>query len=222
MDPVIQVRDALREGRLPAEQLTARGIGEHLGKTTSVVYHHYGSLDLFLFEVGQAGLAVLAERMDAVRQSGGELADLAATFVRFGLETPGLYALMFERSYDWAEIRRRHKHGDTPGHLMWRSLVELLRAEGSPHPLTDARILFGGLHGLVSLALSGRANIGTLEISDEAAAIEAARSLARRLGRRTHDDDPRPAHPHKRPHARKSPRQVGDERAPRRPRRRPR
>jgi AcrR family transcriptional regulator len=242
-DPVTHVRDALRSGRLRAEDLTARRLGDELGKTTSVLYHHYGSLDGFLHAVAQSGLSVLAERLDAVLAAGGDFADVAEAFVRFGMEAPALYALQFERRFDWAQLRRTGcLPPDLPGRRLWQLTVEHLRLAGAKQPALDARMLFAGLHGLVSLALSGRANIGTLEVPDEVAAVEAARALARRLcplrhrqshsktktksnrtsQRSTHDDDRRSAAPAQRKHAAQPPRQVGDERAPGRTRRRPR
>jgi hypothetical protein len=61
---------------------------------------------------------------------------------------------------------------------LWRGLVAQVAAFGSQKPLDDARLFVAGLHGLVSMALSGRANVGTLEVSDKDAAISAARRLA--------------------------------------------
>jgi AcrR family transcriptional regulator len=213
---------------LSAADLTARGLGQALGKTTSVLYHHYGSLDGFLFVVGQSGMQILGERIDAVRRAGGDLADLAAEFVRFGLESPALYALMVERPYDWAALRREGRLGpELPGRSLWELLCDYLRATGAKDPVLDARLLFGGLHGLTSLAASGRANIGALEITDEEAALHAARTLARRLcpqacWRKDHDHHPRHAAPAERPRAAKPSRQIGHERTPGRGRRRPR
>src|SRR5258706_12212719 len=105
MDAVVYIRDSLRGGRLGPADLTARRLGEVLGKTTSVLYHHYGSLDGFLFAVGQSGMEVLGERLDAVRTAGGDLAHLSAEFVRFGLEAPALYALLVGRRYDSPALR---------------------------------------------------------------------------------------------------------------------
>lgn len=91
---------ALARGEIATDRLTARHLGEHLGKTSSVLYHHWGSLDGFLFAVSQAGFARLAETLGGRLQQPAELADLAEAFVRFGLDHPALYHVMFERPYD--------------------------------------------------------------------------------------------------------------------------
>jgi AcrR family transcriptional regulator len=173
---------ALARGRLGLAQLTARGLATFLGKTTSVVYHHHGSLDGFLFAVSQRGFAKLGERLRAVLANGDGLEQLAAAFVRFGLESPALYAIMFERRYDWAALRRAGAFKKAPpGMALWTELVAFLHGAGSGDPDGDARLILAGLHGTVSLAASGRANVGALSKSDREVALASARSLARRL-----------------------------------------
>lgn len=68
-----------------------------------------------------------------------------------------------------------------PGMSLWSAITAFLAGAGSPDPDGDARILYAGMHGLVSLANSGRANIGNMSIGDRDTAIAAARKLARRL-----------------------------------------
>lgn len=166
-----QIVDALLAGDLTAADLTARDLGAFLGKTTGHVYHRWGSLDGLLFAVSQVGFARLARQLGKVFEHTADLSEVAAAFVDFGLAHPDLYTLMFERRFDWEELRTRGAlTGDTPGLDLWRALAGQLGAE-------EARLLFAGLHGLVSLAASGRANIGITTKSDR----EVARASARRL-----------------------------------------
>jgi AcrR family transcriptional regulator len=179
---VSRVVKALQRGRLRLDQLTARGLGGFLGKTTSVVYHHYGSLDGFLFAVSQAGYVELGARLQELLDRGGALEDVGEAFVAFGLDAPGLYAVMFERRYDWALLRRAGVFEKKPlGLELWGRLIALLDASGSKQPEADARLLLAGLHGLVSLAATGRANVGALERTDREVALASARDLARRI-----------------------------------------
>jgi AcrR family transcriptional regulator len=122
-ESVEKVCQALSRGRLRLDQLTARGLGSFLGKTTSVVYHHFGSLDGFLFAVSQHGYLALRARMQRVLADGGKLDDMADAFVSFGLDSPALYALMFERRYDWAALRRSGMFDKKPlGLELWTEL----------------------------------------------------------------------------------------------------
>jgi AcrR family transcriptional regulator len=179
---VSRVCRALARGRLSLDALTARDLSKFVGKTTSLLYHHWGSLDGFLYAVSQAGFEELGQRFRKVIDDGGDLPNLAEAFVTFGLESPALYALMFERHYDWAALKKSGAFA-SPGtaHELWQSLVAALKSAGSDDPDMDARLLYSGLHGLVSLAVSGRANFGALAKTDREIALLAARRLALRL-----------------------------------------
>ncbi len=191
-DAVARVHRALAKGTLRADSLTTRELGAFVGKTTSVLYHHWGSLDGFLHAVSQAGFVDLGRRLQGVLESGGDLADVAESFVAFGLQSPALYSVMLERRYDWAALRKQGAFvGTLPGSALWSALTMLVAAAGSDEPDLDARIFFAGLHGLVSLALSGRANVGALTKTDRELAIAAARRLARRIGTTTVEGDAR-------------------------------
>jgi len=178
-DAVRTIRDAIAADDIPADELTARGLGARLGRTTSVLYHHWGSLDGFLFAVAQDGYLLLADRLGAVADAG--LPDLAEAFVAFGLEHKVLYGLMFERTWDWGALRATGAMADLPGLALWAQSTERLAGAGSDDPAGDALLLQAVLHGLVSLANSGRANVGDLTVSDRDAAIRAARTFARRI-----------------------------------------
>lgn len=177
MEPVERVKQALQSGELTAEELTARRLGELLGKTTSVLYHHWGSLDGFLHAVGQAGLRDLGARLAVALRSGG-LEGVAVAFVDFGLESPALYSLMFERRYDWSALSASGLLQASAGLALWTHVVSSFRAAGSPAPERDARVLLAGLHGLVSLASTGRANLAATDRSDADVARDTARHLA--------------------------------------------
>ncbi|WP_428263132.1 TetR/AcrR family transcriptional regulator [Haliangium sp.] len=189
MDATQIICDALARGELGLDDLTARRLGAYLGKTTSVLYHHWGSLDGFLFGVAQRGFERLGEVL-ARAASGATLADVAEAYVRFGLDHPTLYALMLERRYDWDGLRRAGAFEQArPSRVLWQILISRLAAAGAVDPDGDARILFAAVHGLVSLALSGRANAGALDQSDEEVAVTAARKLALRLCPHPHQGD---------------------------------
>jgi AcrR family transcriptional regulator len=178
----VAVYDALAEGALGPDDLTARQLGTFLGKTTSVLYHHWGSVDGFLFAVSQVGFRRLGAELGRRLERGARLEDIAAAFVTFGLDHPAVYALMFERRYDWDALRRSGVlDQEMAGLDLWSRVVAFLAGAGAADPDGDARILHAGLHGLVSLALSGRANVGKLSKSDRSLAISSARKLARRL-----------------------------------------
>ena len=83
---------------------------------------------------------------------------------------------MFEHYYEWQALREAGALTSGKGMAVWSGLVA--RFSESAQPEDDARAFYAGLHGLVSLANSGRANVGDLSLSDREAAIRAGRRLA--------------------------------------------
>ena len=176
-EAVIRVKEALRSGELGHDDLTARKLGSFLGKTTSVLYHHWGSLDGFLHAVVSSAMVDLAQRVDPL----GPIEGLAETYITFALESPVLYELMFSRPVDWQNLRQTEDLGSSPGLLLFRALASRLELAGSDAPMDDARILYAGLHGLASLAITGRANVDEIETSDGEVALRAARRLVHHI-----------------------------------------
>ncbi len=174
-EPVARIVDGLLTGQLAAADLSARGLGAYVGKTTGHVYHHWGSLGGLLFAVSKEGFRRLGELLVSVFREREDLADVAEAFVAFGLQHPALYHVMFEYPYDWAELRARGLlDGPMPGLALWRAVALDIGSE-------QARLLYAGLHGLVSLAKGGRANIGDSAQPDGDVARKSARALAELL-----------------------------------------
>lgn len=179
---VENVYRALKSRKLGGADLTTRRVCAFLGETTGALYHHYGSLDGFLFVVSQRGYVDLAAQLDKAFSRAEDVADIAESFVRFGLDHPELYPIMFERHFDWAALRERGAFDrPLPSAALLVAVTGALARAGSVDVAVDGRLLFAGLHGLVSLAASGRANVGALSVSDRDIAVTAARTLAARL-----------------------------------------
>jgi AcrR family transcriptional regulator len=170
---VLRVRDALISGKLGAEDLSARGLGKFLGKTSSVLYHHWGSLDRFLYAVSRASLATFSEALIDSLASADPLRAAARTYVRMALEHPALFHLALVRPFDWEDLKRAGQLGEEEALRAFWPLVEGLSKLGSPMPLVDARVFHASVHGIASLAAGGRMNSGDLSQTDEAAAYEA-------------------------------------------------
>lgn len=176
------VYSALVARELDDADLSARKLCRLLGKTTGALYHHFGSLDGLLFEVSQRAYASLKDRLESVYAERGDLADVAEAFVAFGLDHPELYPLMFERRFDWEALRARGVFDEkVESAKLIDAVACVLDKAGSTDVDMDGRLLFAGLHGLVSLAASGRANVRALDRTDRDVACAAARALARRI-----------------------------------------
>ncbi len=181
-DPVQHTCDALLAGELTVFDLSARRLSKFFGKTTSMFYSRWGSLDGFLFGVGQAGFVELGDRMRSAWRK-GDLRDVAEAFVRFGFEQESLYHVMFQLPHDWPALRLKGLLAEPlAGRQVWSELVDAVRESGAKTPEQDAHLLYAGLHGLVDQAITGRANFDDLASSDADVAVGLARRLAERLG----------------------------------------
>jgi AcrR family transcriptional regulator len=174
---VTRVRQAIEAGELGAGDLTARALSAFLGQTTSVLYHHFGSLEGFLYAVSIEGFVVLAGRLAAMQQAGASPQALAEAYVDFGLEQPVLYRLMLEDRYDWAALARAGQ-ALTPAQMgPWNAMIAIFERSGSDDPETDARVFHAAAHGIVLLALTGRMNTGDPDRSHREVALRAIRRL---------------------------------------------
>lgn len=181
-DAVDRIYRALVAGELDGADLSARRVASFLGKTTGAIYHRWGSFDGLLFAVGQRGFAELGARVAAAWARDPSFTRCAEVYVAFGLDHPALYPLLFERRFDWAGLRAAGAFAqESPGGQLFAGVLRLLQDAGSKSPLHDARLLMAGLHGIVSLATSGRMNTGDLSTPDRAAALTTARDLAERV-----------------------------------------
>lgn len=178
-EEVETVCDALASGELTADTLGARRVADLLGRTTGLLYHHWGSLDGFLLEVSQLGWTRLADAL--MEHALAPVEALADAYLRFAFAHPALYHLMAERRLDWPRLRAEGRLTAGSGLDLWDALTSRLELAGSDAPAEDARLLYASLHGLASLALSGRANVRDIDTTDEEVALRAARHLVRRL-----------------------------------------
>ena len=158
---VARVREGLESGALTSGDLTARRLAEYLGGTTSLLYHHFGSLDGFLravsddafdrFESSLSGFEARAATIDTFRV-------FAGNYISFAFERPTLYNLMFSRHLPANEppssVRGTERR--TPRGRVLRALVTQFRRAGSVSAKDDARLFHGSLHGLVALGTTPR------------------------------------------------------------------
>lgn len=174
-DPVDRVFRALCAGELRRADLTARKLAAFLGASTTVLYHHYGSVDGFLIRVDGAAWALLVETLRARDAAGASLEDLALAYLDFAFLHPDLYGLMTAHPFDRVALRDEGRL--SRAEPLVAAFAALLRRHGSRRPREDVHALFASLHGLASLALSGRTNLAGVADGDQ------ARATARRLVR---------------------------------------
>jgi AcrR family transcriptional regulator len=147
----------LRAGGRDTE-LTLRGVAREAGVAAPSVYAHFADLDELAVElirrhlVDLAGALARTAARTAARTGPDRLRAIARAYVRWGLDNPGPYIVVFE-GRALRQLSTADERALTAGVDLLGSLAELL-AELDPPP-ADPRLAAVGvwtaLHGVVSL-----------------------------------------------------------------------
>ncbi len=147
-----------------AASVTMRALGRRLGVSRAAPYRHFKDKGELLVAVAAAGFRRLNDRLQTVvagapRTSVERVRRLGEEYVRFALENPAHYRLMYGRE---ALTRQDHPELREAGSALFEQLVEVIRAHqksggikrGDPRAL--AYIAWSAVHGLASLLVDGQ------------------------------------------------------------------
>jgi hypothetical protein len=163
------VFQAILEGSLVRSEISARSVAGRIGQTTGFLYHHWGSLDLFLEEIAAGGWSLF---LDAVRlpfiHAPAPLSSVCVAYVEFALMHPTLY---------WTMASRVLQVPKAPVSLGATDFYQLLESLDPQCSQVRARAVHASLHGLAVHALSGR-----VASEDSAGNNSSSQKIARELG----------------------------------------
>jgi AcrR family transcriptional regulator len=143
------------------QAVTIRDVAEAVGVTPPSVYLHFADKDELLFAISERNVAEL-DRVteEAAAGSNDMLQSLALrgrAYVRFGVEHPEQYRILFMRnpaqtpqSFDFSRVGTAASFGHLLEHVT--RCVEEGLIEGDP--LQVSLVLWAGVHGLTSLLIS--------------------------------------------------------------------
>lgn len=146
--------------------VTLRGIANALGCSPMTPYRYFADKQAIFSAVRAAAFARFADAQEEAVQGAAEptarLARLARAYVRFALDEPHAYRIMFELDQTPEPEDRELRDEETRA---WTVLLGAIHAaveagalEGDPDTL--AHLYWGGLHGIVSLHLAGKLRLG--------------------------------------------------------------
>lgn len=144
--------------------VTMRAIGARLGVSRGALYRHFPDKSALLVAVAAAGFERLKKRVqsiDAAAQRAGidRFRRMGEAYVRFALENPAQYRLMYGKEaltrHDLPELR-------VAGDALLGLLVDVIRTHqrsgtirrGDPEAL--AYVAWSAVHGLASLVIDGQ------------------------------------------------------------------
>jgi len=147
-----------------AASVTMRALGQRVGVSRAAAYRHFHGKTELLVAVAGAGFERLGDRLrlvDAGTSGSGveRLRRLGEEYVRFALENPAHYRLMYGR-----ESLTRHELPELreAANTLYEQFVDLIRiyqqsgAIKRQDPRMQAYVAWSAMHGLASLLIGGQ------------------------------------------------------------------
>ncbi|MFQ5530104.1 MAG: TetR/AcrR family transcriptional regulator [Gemmatimonadota bacterium] len=147
-----------------AASLTMRALGQRLGVSRGAPYRHFDDKTALLVAVARAGFDRLNDRLRLVDAgaslSGVErLRHLGEEYVRFALENPAHYRLMYGRE---ALTRQELPELREAANALYEQFVNLIKVHQDSgvirrqDPRAQAYVAWSAMHGLASLLIGGQ------------------------------------------------------------------
>ncbi|MDE0075862.1 MAG: TetR/AcrR family transcriptional regulator [Gammaproteobacteria bacterium] len=144
--------------------VTMRAIGRRLGVSRSAPYRHFADKSALLVAVAAAGFDRLRDRLEAVAAGAsgariGRLRRVGEEYVRFALENPGHYRLMYGKEAITREDRPELREA---ANALFDELVRIVQTHQQggtikrQDPHLQAYVAWGAVHGLASLLIEGQ------------------------------------------------------------------
>lgn len=158
--------------------LSLRGVARRAGVSPAAPYRHYADREALLSAVAAVGYRELAERLAAAHPSPStpdQLASVAVAYVRFAVERPSLFRIMFGEPCDRDNDERVAATAAVSAYV--RGIVQRSFPDADAEALATA--IWALVHGLAFLHLDGKLNSTDLAAVDDRvrAAVEAVATL---------------------------------------------
>lgn len=162
------------------DAISFRGLAADLGVSHTAPAHHFGSRAGLLSAFAAEGHTLLAEALEAAGED--DFLELGIAYVRFALEHPGHFAVMFDRdALDDAHEELRAARARSFGRL--RAGVDRFDRTADRREAAATTIAaWGMMHGIASLALGGELDAAELrDVVEDGDVLAIARRAARHL-----------------------------------------
>lgn len=144
------------------EGISTRKVAERVGCSATAIYLYYRNLDDLLHDLRMEGFTLLVRFLKEADEGGDALAGVAAlgrAYWRFGAEHPNYYELMFFhrfRRVPRADVVQREMYALMLLRDVVKGGMERGEIRGDLDAMTVTNALWAEIHGVTSLAVSGR------------------------------------------------------------------
>ncbi|MBT8461965.1 MAG: TetR/AcrR family transcriptional regulator [Gemmatimonadetes bacterium] len=147
-----------------AASLTMRALGQRLGVSRTAPYRHFEDKTALLVAVAASGFKRLSDRLEnieagAPRSSVERVRRMGEEYVRFALENPAHYRLMYGKE---AMARENLPELRQAGNVLFEQLVTVFEAYQASGGIkrqdsrAQAYVAWSAVHGLASLLIDGQ------------------------------------------------------------------
>jgi len=164
----VRILDAARElfAALGYEGVSMRGIAQKIEYSPTVIYQYFTDKDALIQELCYADFRKLADQLQSSLQTPDPIERLricGAQYVRFAMENPNHYRLMFMTPYPAGELTPELAEAkgkpESDAYALVRFLVQAASEQGALRDPTAnldlvAQTLWAGLHGVIALNIA--------------------------------------------------------------------
>lgn len=163
------------------QSFSLRQVAENIGYTPTTIYLYYKDKDDLLFAVCSQGFAEFTRALQTAYASHSDplerLWALGWAYFEFGVSHPLHYQMMFMQRAEWV-TKTTNAQGDPAGSnsytIQMNAVIEAMKAGviRMGDPIETTNLVWSGIHGIVSLALSMKGIVPKWEISDARRLVE--------------------------------------------------
>jgi AcrR family transcriptional regulator len=148
--------------------LTARRVAGKIGCSVGTLYNLFDNLDDLIVQLNGTTLHALYDALaaaPAAKKPDAALRTLARTYIRFTRDHPNLWNILFEHRLPEGQSLPDWYHGKVKRllGLVEEALAPLFTPRQEKQRFQAARVLWCGLHGICSLASTGKLGVVTSE-----------------------------------------------------------
>ncbi|WP_437998952.1 TetR/AcrR family transcriptional regulator [Sorangium sp. So ce185] len=150
------------------EAFSMRQVAERIGYSATTIYRYYENKDDLLFAIVHEGFTEFQRELVAAAESTADpierIVALGAAYVRFGMQNPVHYRLMFMQRFDFVFDQRKEQQQPMVGSfdVLQKAVASAMDAGAIERGDVErhSQVVWALVHGIASLALANGGRFG--------------------------------------------------------------
>ncbi|WP_437335569.1 TetR/AcrR family transcriptional regulator [Sorangium sp. So ce394] len=150
------------------EAFSMRQVAERIGYSATTIYRYYENKDDLLFAIVHEGFTEFQRKLVAAAESAADpterMVALGAAYVRFGMQNPVHYRLMFMQRFDFVFDQRKEQQQPMVGSfdVLQKAVASAMDAGAIERGDVErhSQVVWALVHGITSLALANGGRFG--------------------------------------------------------------